>query len=113
MRRTWLIPAALALCAAAPRPMQFWNLTSATITHLQLAPFGTQGWGPDQCRNDPDGAVDADERLPLKGVPPGRYAVRLTEKGGRQCVLPDVTVKEGGHYAFSIADTDLKDCTGP
>ena len=49
--------------AADPGVTRFWNLTGETITHLNMAPTGTTRWGPDQCRNDPDGTVDFDERL--------------------------------------------------
>lgn len=90
--------------------LRFWNLTAATITKLYLAPAGTGKWGPDQCRNDPDGAVDADERLTLKGIEPGRYDAKLTDKTGRTCILRDVEVKGGRPYAFSIEESDLKDC---
>jgi hypothetical protein len=47
--------------AAANRPMQFWNLTKSTISEFYLAPAGTSNWGPNQCKNDRDGTVDADE----------------------------------------------------
>jgi hypothetical protein len=102
------------LCAAAPslasRPPRFWNLTTVTITRLELAPAGTQAWGPNQTASDPDGAVDADERLKLSGVQPGRYDVRLTDKSGRVCTVRNVDVAADRPYAFSISDKDLRDC---
>jgi len=104
-----LLTAAVGAALGAER-LRFWNLTAATITKLYLAPAGTEKWGPDQCQNDPDGAVDADERLTLKGVEPGRYDVRLTDKTGRKCLVRDVEVKGGRPYAFSIEESDLKDC---
>lgn len=111
----------LALCAAAVRPaaaqerMAFWNLTSSTITDLALAPAGPDGasagpFGPNQCANDRDGAVDHDERLRLVGIAPGRYDVRLTTKPGRVCTVRNVEVRGGGKYSFSLSDADLKDC---
>ncbi len=107
--------AATAVCgvagvAAAAERMQFWNLTSSTITQLALAPAGTQAFGPNQCANDKDGSVDHDERLRLVGVTPGRYDVRVTDQKGRACLARDVTVNAGGHYAFSLSDDDLHDC---
>ena len=90
--------------------LRFWNLTAAAITKLYLAPAGTDRWGPDQCQNDPDGAVDADERLTLKGIEPGRYDVKLIDKTRRTCIVRDVEVKGGRPYAFSIEESDLKDC---
>ena len=115
----------LALCAAmrpalAQERMAFWNLTSSTITALGMAPAGPDGapagpFGPNQCANDRDGAVDHDERLRLAGIKPGRYDVRLTTKPsaakpGRVCTVRNVEVKGGGKYSFSLSDSDLVDC---
>jgi hypothetical protein len=91
--------------------MQFWNLTGTTITKLYLAPAGTTKWGPDQCANDKDGSVDPDERLKLTGLSAGRYDIKLTDKGGRTCVIKDVTLQTGTAYAFSLSEADLKDCS--
>ena len=101
---------ALCLAATAAERLKFWNLTGFTIKELHLAPAGTMDWGPDQCRNDPDGAVDADERLTLKDVVPGRYDVKVTDKKGRTCLVPNVEVVAGKPYAFSISEKDLTDC---
>src|SRR4051812_32365926 len=78
--------------------MRFWNLTGEKISKLYLAPPGTSQWGPDQCANDPDGSVEADERLNLKGVAAGRYDVKLTDATGRTCVVRDVTLEAGKAY---------------
>jgi hypothetical protein len=102
---------ALSIAATAAERLKFWNLTGSTIKELHLAPTGTTEWGPDQCANDPDGAVDADERLTLKNVVPGRYDVRLMDKRGRVCVVRNVEVLAGRPYAFSISDKDLTDCS--
>ncbi|APH55226.1 Hypothetical protein GbCGDNIH9_1909 [Granulibacter bethesdensis] len=96
---------------AAGKAMRFWNTTSDTIVKLQMAPVGTTAWGSDQCKNDKDGEVEADERLKILGIQPGRYDVKLKLKRGRSCVVHDVEAKEDGPYAFSIGDADLKDCT--
>ena len=88
---------------------RFWNLTGETITHLSMAPAGTAQWGPDQCRNDPDGTVDFDERLRITGVSSGHYDVRFTDKTGRSCVVKNVEVKAGA--VFSIGKEALTDCT--
>ena len=94
--------------AASNKPTRFWNLTSATITKLQLSPVGQDAFGANQCENDPDGSVDHDERLKILGVGTGRYDVRLTQKNGRICLVRDVAVKDGS--VFSIEDKDLTDC---
>jgi hypothetical protein len=87
---------------------RFWNLTGETITHLQMAPAGTTKWGSDQCRNDPDGSVDFDERLRITGVSSGPYDIRFTDKTGRTCIVPGVEVKAGG--VFSIGKEALSNC---
>lgn len=115
MRGTIPTVAAIALLAAgaaghAAERLRFWNTTAATITELYLAPPGTGAWGPNQCLNDPDKTVDADERLTLTDVTPGRYDVKLVDKKGRRCVVPDVAVVSGRPYAFSISEKDLTDC---
>jgi hypothetical protein len=101
---------ALGAAAAAER-MRFWNTTSSTVTELYLAPTGTTEWGPNLCKNDPDGAVDADERLTLKNVVPGHYDVKLVDKQGRSCVVRNVEVQAGKPYAFSLSEKDLTDCS--
>ena len=101
---------AMSSTAAAAERLRFWNLTATAITELSLAPAGTTDWGPNQCKNDPDGAVDHDERLTLKDVVPGHYDVRLADKTGRVCVVRNVEVKSDKPYAFSISESDLSDC---
>ena len=93
---------------AAEKGIRFWNLTSSTVTSLQLAPPGSNAWSPNQCANDPDGAVDHDERLKLVGIGPGRYDVKLMQKAGRTCVVRNIEIKENG--VFSISDKDLLEC---
>ena len=102
----------LLLCASsdAAERMRFLNKTTATITELHLAPSGTEDWGPNQTENDTDRTVDADEGLNLKGITPGRYDVKLTDKTGRSCVVRDIEVKGGRPYAFSISEAEMKDC---
>ena len=87
---------------------RFWNLTGETITHLSMAPAGTTRWGPDQCRNDPDGTVDFDERLRITNIASGRYDVRFTDKTGRSCVVTGIEVKTGA--VFSIGKESLTHC---
>jgi hypothetical protein len=101
---------ALSIAATGAERLKFWNLTGSTIRELHLAPAGTTEWGPDQCRNDPDGAVDTDERLILKDVVPGRYDVKVTDKKGRTCLVRNVEVVAGKPYAFSISEKELTDC---
>jgi hypothetical protein len=110
-----MIVALAAMLAGSPafgaQQMRFWNLTSATIDELYLAPAGTTKWGPNQCLNDDDKSVEADERLELSGVEPGHYDVKLHDEKGRACIVRNVEVKSGGKYAFSIEEKELTDCT--
>jgi hypothetical protein len=90
------------------RPTRFWNLTRNTISELHLAPTGTSNWGPNQCKNDPDGVVDTDERLPITGVPTGIYDAKLTADSGRVCIVRNIKVEAG--KVFSIDENDLNSC---
>ncbi len=94
----------------AAERLRFWNLTTVTIEQLYLARAGTTAWSANQCKNDPDGTVDPDERLRITGIEPGRYDVKLVDKKGRTCTVPNVEVVAGRPYAFSLSDRDLKDC---
>ena len=94
----------------AAERMRFWNLTTATLTELRLAPTGTDKWGPNQCENDPDKSVEHDERLAITGIEPGLYDVRIADKAGSICFVRNIEVKSGGPYAFSISDKDLTHC---
>lgn len=109
-----LLVAPLILAVPTPgwskdKPTRFWNLTGETVTHLALAPAGTDAYGSDQCTNDRDGTVDFDERLPIVGVAPGRYDIRLDLKKGRRCRVRNIEVQAG--EVFSVEAGDLTDCT--
>jgi hypothetical protein len=94
--------------AAENRPTQFWNLTRNTITEFYLAPAGTTNWGPNQCKNDRDGSVDADERLRITDVPSGTYDAKFTDVNGRTCTVHDIKIDPGS--IFHIEERDLKSC---
>jgi hypothetical protein len=95
--------------AAEGKGIRFWNLTSTTVAKLYLSPAGKNEWGPDQCRNDPDGAVDHDERLKLAGVAPGRYDLKLADRSGRLCFVRNMTIE--ADKVFSVGDKDLTECS--
>ena len=95
--------------AAEGKGIRFWNLTTATVSNLQLSPAGKDSWGPNQTLNDKDGEVDHDERVKVTGVAPGQYDVRIGYRNARTCVVRNVTL--AADAVFSIADKDLKDCT--
>ena len=65
--------------------------------------------GQNQCLNDPDGAVDHDERLKVTGIVKGTYDARLTLADGRKCLAKNVRIEEG--KPFAIEEKDLSDCT--
>jgi hypothetical protein len=111
MKRTILL-SALAILLAAPaiaKDTQFWNLTSSTVKSLELAPAGASTFGPNQTTNDPDGAVDHDERLKIKGVATGAYDARLKLADGRQCTVKGVRIETG--KVFAIEEKDLTGCS--
>ncbi len=115
MRTSNLAAAVLLLLMASaraedkPKPTRFWNLTAYSITDFKLAPTGTEKFGPNQCLNDKDAAVDADERLKITDVPTGQYDARIVFKNGRVCKAKNVSVVEG--QIFDIGDKDLVDCS--
>jgi hypothetical protein len=109
--RTILVFALTAVATAAvaqSRSTRFWNLTRNTISALHLAPAGTSDWDPNQCKNDKDGTVEADERLPITNVSSGSYDVKLTDVTGRVCVVRGVMIETGA--IFSIEEKDLTSC---
>jgi len=114
--RAFLLAAAVAALFSNPslaadgkgKGIRFWNLTSSTVTNLQLSPAGQNAWGANQCANDRDGAVDHDERLRIVGVLPGRYDAKLADKAGRTCIVRSIEIKANG--IFSIEDKDLTEC---
>lgn len=96
-----------ALAAAPPGP-RMWNLTPETMSDVRFAPSGTVAFGPNQCVNDKDGAVDFDERLRITNVPPGRYDLRLRDVKSRVCMVRNVAVPAEG--VFAIDEKDLVEC---
>ena len=100
---------ALIPISASAKDTQFWNLTANTITSLQLSPTGKNEWGRNQADNDKDHTVDHDERLKITDTASGTYDVKIVDKSGRSCVVPNIQVKAGA--IFSIDEKNLKDCT--
>jgi hypothetical protein len=110
----WILAAVLSLAstgqlAAQGKGVRFWNLTTATVSGLQLSPAGKDNWGPNQALNDKDGEVDHDERLRITGVGPGHYDAKVSYRDKRQCVVRNIEIKADS--VFSIADKDLTDCS--
>ena len=106
------IPIVLAVTATAhpaqSKDTRFWNLTSSTVRSLELAPSGSGAFGANQCLNDPDGAVDHDERVKVTGVTTGSYDARLVLADGRKCMVKNVRIESG--KPFAIEDKDHVDC---
>jgi hypothetical protein len=89
----WVAAATGAL--AADKPPQFWNLTTSTVTNLEISKSGANAFQSNQTVNDPDGAVEHVERLKVTGVESGVYDVRLTLKDGRICFARNVNILPG------------------
>lgn len=110
----WILGTALLLTSASElaaqgKGIRFWNLTTATVSGLQLSPAGKDIWGPNQTLNDKDKEVDHDERLRITVVEPGRYDAKISYRDKRQCMVRDIEINADS--VFSIADKDLKDCS--
>ena len=108
--KAWI--AALALttsaAAAADKPAQFWNLTSATVVSLRLSHAGTGAYGANVAAADADG-VDHDERAKIPDLPGGAYDLEIKFKGGRTCAVRNLTIAAG--KVFAVEDKDLVACT--
>jgi hypothetical protein len=76
------------------------GILSGSGGHLEL--------GSDQCKNDRDGTVDADERLRITDVPPGIYDAKFIDVTGRSCIVRNIKVETGA--IFWIEERDLKSC---
>jgi len=87
---------------------RLWNLTTGTIKEFRLAPAGSASFGKNQCENDPDAAVDHDERLDVTGVSSGKYDAKIVYASGKACMAHGIEIREG--KVFSIDDHDLVDC---
>ena len=73
-----------------------------------MAPSGTANWGPNQCKNDKDGAVDPDERLRITDASSGTYDAKLADVTGRVCVVRNLKIETGA--IFSIEEKELTSC---
>jgi hypothetical protein len=111
MRRAILIGALAAGFAgpAAAKDTQFWNLTSSTVESLELAPAGTSTFGPNQTKNDPDGTVEHDERVKVKGLASGAYDARIKLADGRHCTVKGLHIEAG--KVFAIEEKELAGCS--
>ena len=81
--------------AIAADSLLFLNRVGETLVKLQLAPAGSSKWGPDQCQFEEDKSVENNEKIPLKGIMPGRYDIRFTDLRGRTCTVKNQDVKDG------------------
>jgi hypothetical protein len=112
----WVLAVALALAVTGQlaaqskgKGIRFWNLTTATVSGLQLSPAGKDNWGPNQAVNDKDGEVDHDERLRITGIEPGRYDAKVSYRDKRECLVRNIEIKADA--VFSFMDKDLTECS--
>jgi hypothetical protein len=113
MMRPLIFTAAVLLATSTPlmaqgKGIRFWNLTTATVSNLQLSPAGKDTWGPNQTLNDKDKEVDHDERVRITGIAPGHYDAKIGYRDARSCVVRNIEIVADA--VFSIADKDLKEC---
>lgn len=96
---------------AAEKKTRLWNSTGETIAKFELAPAGTNNWGQDQCKNDKDGTVEDDERLPITGIESGQFDARITFPSGRVCFVRGLKIITS--QVFSVEKTQLEGCNSP
>ena len=97
-------------CARSPRPAD--ALLESDAAHDFRTLSGARrhhDLGPNQCKNDKDGTVDADERLRITGVASGTYDAKLVDVSGRTCIVRNIKVEAG--EIFSIEERELTSCT--
>lgn len=94
--------------AAAAKFFAYNETTSTTFAGIYLAPAGTTKWGMNETLNDKDHSLDFGERLPLTGITPGRYDVKLVTDKGKTCVRKGVDLTND--TSFEIRDADLAGC---
>jgi hypothetical protein len=92
----------------AGKGIRLWNLTTATMSGLQLSPSGREHWSANLTLADKDKEVDHDERLRIVGIEPGSYDAKVSYPDGRQCMVRNIDIKPDA--VFSIAEKDLQDC---
>lgn len=106
-----LAAALTAVAAGAQAGMKFfaYNMTtSSDFIYVYMAPAGSNQWGPNQAVNDLDQVFNITERLPLTGLQPGAYDVKLVDSHGRTCIKRNVVL--GQERSFEIRDFDLGNC---
>ena len=94
--------------AREARFVAFNSTTSTDFSALDLAPAGTDNWGPNQVLNEKDKSWEASERIRLSGITHGRYDARLVDEKGRKCRLSDVDLTKD--TSFEVRDADLASC---
>lgn len=97
---------------ASARDLLFWNMTEHEMVGVYLAKPGSNAWGPNLALSDTiDFTAQGDERIRMPGVTPGQYDVKLVDKEGQTCIVPNATVKGSGRVALAIEEDQLTHCT--
>lgn len=90
---------------AKPVDVEFTNKSNWTIEHLFMSPTSENKWGPDQLE---DKVVKKGESFTLKGVPVGKYDMKLIDEDADECVVANLKVAD--HGSITITDQNLLDC---
>jgi hypothetical protein len=90
---------------AKPVDVEFTNQSKWTIEHLFMSPTSENKWGPDQLE---DKVVKKGESFTLKGVPAGKYDIKLIDEDADECVVANLKVAD--HGSIKITDQNLLDC---
>ena len=81
------------------------NHSSWEIHEIYLSPSNQASWGNDRLG---EYVLESGMRLPLTGIRPGNWDIRLVDEDEDVCVLEDVTVGES--ETWKIDDDDLLNC---
>jgi hypothetical protein len=90
---------------AKPVDVDFINKSKWTIEQIFLSATRENKWGPDQLE---DKVLHTGDSFKLKGVPVGKYDVKLVDEDEDECVVADLRVADQG--SITITDQNLLKC---
>jgi hypothetical protein len=86
------------------------NKSKWAIHHLYLSGTKEDEWGPDQLGEKDGDTIEPNSSFTLKGVPVGKYALRLVDEDGDECVVDNIKI--AASEVVDITDQNLLGCQG-
>ena len=82
------------------------NLSDWSIYHLYLSPEKKDSWGPDQLG---DQVITPAESFTLKGIPCGKYDMKIVDEDGDACVVEGILMCKD-HTHCDLTNKELAKC---